>query len=306
MDSSSVHEPHPGLVHASQEVRAFTDAIRAGTVEIRPNPSSPWLSRIPELVGGMPLVPEGAARIAGLGHLSTMTLLWSIADHLYALSNCVDDRTLFSVHSLARIVLEADARAVWLNDEGTDAETTLARHIKVHQKSLKGERARLKKAKQRFGSGEQAVGVEASLAKCNSDLFECATALNRLGNARNTKLPHNSAIVREALSQANLPGLSELSYGAHSSIVHSEPFMLLRSLDTQGAIHPNMLLQVSMTVGKKLTPVIEALTVTVSTIKAVSRRRDSTIDTRGLEEIVNRVWSVGKQHMDEPSEELSG
>lgn len=305
MNPQSAHEPHPGLAQASEEVRGFADAIRAGTVEIRPSPSSPWLNRIPELVGSMPLDSDAAARIAGLGHLSTMTLLWSIADHLYALSNCVDDRTLFPVHSLTRIVLEADARAVWLNDDGTDAETALARHIKVHQKSLRDERGRLKKAKQRLGSGERAADVGASLAKCNSDLFECATALNLLGNARNTKLPGNSAIVKEALSRANLPGLSELSYGAHSSIVHGEPFMLLQSLDTHGALHPNMLLRVSMTVGKKLTPVIEALVVTVSTIDAVSRRWDTAIDTRGLEEMVNRVWSIGKQHMDESSEELT-
>ena len=38
--------------------------------------------------------------------------------------------------------------------------------------------------------------------------------------------------------------------------------MLLRSLDATGKVHPNMLMQVSMTVGAKLAPVVEALIVT--------------------------------------------
>ncbi len=81
--------------------------------------------------------------------------------------------------------------------------------------------------------------------------------------------------------------------------------MLLRSLDAQGELRPNMLLRVSMTVGKKLTPVLKALVVTVSTIEVMSRRWVNTIDTRKLVETAERVRSLGKQHGDEPSETLS-
>lgn len=298
------HEPHRGLELASQEVRAFADAIRSGTVEIHPSPDGPWHTEIPELVGTMPLDRGGAARIALLGHLSTLAHLWSVTDHLYALSNCVDDRTLFSVPSLTRIVMEAAASAAWLDDDATDSRTTLARHVRVQQKSIRAERDRLKKAKKFTEAGEMSAQLDALLAKCRSELGECATALDCLGRARNEGLPSKSQVVSAALAQVNLAGLSKLSYGAHSSIVHSEPYMLLRSLDATGKPYPNMLMQVSMTVGTKLAPVVEALLVTTSMVKTVSHRWDTTIELGSLDGYVQRVTSIGKQYKDDPSERL--
>ena len=303
--SPSRHEPHRCLETAAQEVRAFADAIRAGTMELHPNADCPWHEDIPALVRAMQLDNGATARISGLGHRSTLPLLWSVTDHLYALSNCVDDRTLFSVSSLARIALEAAASAVWLNDDGLDAETTLARHVKLHQKSLKAECNRLGIAKERIGLGERASHVGGLLTKYTFEMDECATTLSHLGETCDSKVPKKTAIVREVLSQANLSGLAQLSYGAHSSIVHSEPFMLLNSLDVGGEVHSDMQMQKSMTVRTKLTPVLEALAASSLMVKTVSRWWDNKVDTLRLDEVVDRVQSIGRQFNDEPSEKLS-
>lgn len=252
----------------------------------------------------MPLGEGGAARIAMLGHLSTLTHLWTVTDHLYALSGCVDDLTLFSVPSLARVVLEAAASAAWLNDDTTDAKTTLARHVKVHQKSIRAERDRLKVAKKLTEPSELSEHLDGLLGRCASELDECATALRHLGNARKQGQPSKSRMVSDALAQVNLTGLSKLSYAAHSSIVHSEPYMLLRSLDAAGKLHPNMLTQMSMTVGAKLAPVVEALIVTAWMVKTVSRRWDNRVELDGLDSFVQRVKSIGRKHKDDPSERL--
>lgn len=304
MNSSRTHEPHGSLVLASQEVRGFADAIRIGTVEIHPSAHSPWREEIPQLVASMPLSDGGAARIAMLGHLSTLTHLWTVTDHLYALSGCVDDLTLFSVPSLTRVVLEASASAAWLNDDSTDPRTTLARHVKLHQKSVRSERDRLKVAKTLTEPGELSEHLGGLIGRCVSELEECATALRHVGNARQEGQPSKSRLVSEALAQVNLPGLSKLSYAAHSSIVHSEPYMLLRSLDATGKLHPNMLMQMSMTVGAKLAPVVEALIVTAWMVKTVSRRWHNKIELDDLDGFIQRVQSIGRQHQDEPSERL--
>lgn len=304
MDSPPRHVPHPCLGPAARRVRAFADAISLGTGELHPKAHCPWHEEIPALVRAMQLDNRGTERIIELGHRSTQLLTRSVTDHLYALSNCVDDRTLLSVSSLARVVLEAAAWAAWLNDDRFDAQTTLARNVKLHKKSLKAECVRLGIAKERIGSGELQSRVEGSLTECMSEMDECAFVLSHLGVVRDSTVPKSKTeIVRGMLSQANLPGLAEVSYSNHSSIVHSEPFMLLRSLDAGDEALPDM--QKSMTVQTKLTPVLETLHVGSSLVKTMSHWWDHKVDTHSLDEIVDRVRSIGRQFKGEPCEELS-
>ena len=304
MVSSPTHKPHRGLELASLELRTFADAIRAGTVSISPKPECPWNEEIPALVRAMPLDRQAAARITGLGHLTAMTHLWSVTDHLYALSSCVSDRTLFSVASLARIILEAAASAAWLNNDGVDGETTLARHIKIHQKSIRSERDRIKKVKKHGIAAESPERLDQMLTGCKAQLDECATALNHLGNARNAVVPSKSQIVSEVLSLINLTDFPQLSYGLHSSFVHTEPYILINSLDFAGGQGPDMSLAMSMTVGAKLAPVVESLIASTSMIKTVSHWWDTTVDTRRIDAFANRIISIVEQYQDDPSEDF--
>lgn len=227
----------------------------------------------------------------------------SVTDHLYALSNCIADRTLFAVSSLARTAVEAAAWAAWLSDDRFDARTALARNAKLQKKSLKAECVRLRSAKDRLAMTELAVHVDGLLEVCASELEECVSALRHLGVVRNSKVPGKAEIVREMQSRAALPGLAEVAYGHHSSIVHSEPFMLLRSLNAGGEAHADM--QKSMTVQTKLSPVLETLRVSSWLVKTVSFWWDNRVDAHRLDELAGRVHSIGTQFRDDPSEVLS-
>ena len=297
-------EPHHCLGAASEQVRAFADVIRVGIAETGPNSNNPWLAEIPELVRTMPLDRTAAARIEELGRQSTVTLMWSVTDHLYAMSNCVADRTLFSVSSLARIVLEAAARTVWLNDSNSGAKLTLARHVTFHRKSIKDERDRLKKAKRHIGSGELYEHLDGLLDDCKSQIAECTDVLDRLGPDSDPESFSMTAIINEALTQANLVGMAPVSFSAHSAIVHSQPYMLLKSLNASGEPHPDMLAGRSMTVEAKLGPVLEALGVSIAMINSASRWWDNTVDTSDLVETAAQVWTIGHQHHGEPSQQL--
>ena len=251
----------------------------------------------------MRLESGAAERILGLGQESMQILTRSVTDHLYALSNCIADRTLFAVSSLARIAVEAAAWAAWLSDDRFDARTTLARHVKLQKKSLKAECVRLRRAKNHLGTSELAVHLDGLLDAYASELEECVRALGHLGVVPDSKVPGKTEIVRGMLSRAALPGLAEVAYGHHSSIVHSEPFMLLRSLNAGGETHADM--QRSMTVQTKLSPVLEALRVGSWLVKTVSFWWDDGVDTHRLDELADRVHSTGAQFRDDPSEVLS-
>ena len=126
-------------------------------------------------------------------------------------------RTLFSVESLARIVLEAAASAAWLNNDGVDGETTLARHIKIHQKSIRSERDRIKKVKKHGIAAESPERLDQMLTGCKAQLDECATAHNHLGNARNAVVPSKSQIVSEVLSLINLTDFPQLGVSSSAT-----------------------------------------------------------------------------------------
>ena len=224
----------------------------------------------------------------------------SVTDHLYALSNCIADRTLFSASSLARIAVEAAAWAAWLGDDRFDARTTLARNIKLQKKSLRAECVRLRSAKDRLGVSELAIHLDGLLEVYASELDECVSALRHLGVVHNSRVPGKAEIVREMLSRAALPGLAEIAYGHHSSMVHSEPFMLLRSLNAGDETYSDM--QRSMTVQTKLSPVLETLRVSSWLVKTVSLWWDNRVDTHNLDELAGRVHSIGWYFRDDSSE----
>ena len=300
MDSPTRLVPHACLGPAAQEVRAFADAISVGTSELRPTANCPWHEEIPALVGEMRLERGATERILGLGQRTMQILIRSVTDHLYALSNCIADRTLFPVSSLARIAVEAAAWAAWLSDDRFDAQTTLARNIKLQKKSVKAECVRLRSAMDRLGVSELAIHLDGLLEVYASELDECVSALRHLGVVRNSKVPGKTEIVREMLFRAALPGLAEIAYGHHSSMVHSEPFALLRSLNAGDETYSD--LQRSMTVQTKLSPVLETLRVSSWLVETMSLWWDNRVDAHGLDELAGRVHSIGWQFRDDASE----
>ena len=95
------------LERASGEVRALADRMETIGGQFEARPSNPWRGKIPSLVSTYRLADDERASFCGadgkdpLGRSQTIASIWASRDHLYAISNCLVDRTVFSLMSLS-------------------------------------------------------------------------------------------------------------------------------------------------------------------------------------------------------------
>lgn len=296
-------EAHRALQLASGEVRFLADRIRAGTAVITARRSNPWHTAIPDIVEGLPLDEAGRRRCIHLGQMMALAYLWSVADHLYAVSACLDDRPLFAVGSLSRIAVEAACVCAWLNEDGVTPQTVFLRHIKKQKDTLSSEQRNIK-AMLRSASGSQADELAAMREENEGWIRECRIAISRVGDLPDTKMPSATKVVGAVLEQVNLTEFPEISYRANSAFVHSDPYILFNSLDVIGPRPELEGAQMSMTVGSKLAPVMEALLAVIAMLKTIDHSWANDIELDGIEGIVDRLSSAAREFGPYPSERM--
>ena len=122
------------LTQAANEVRGLADCMDE-LDPLVPKPTNPWVAAIPALLEqrGVPSRTRdeilGNERGAALAKSQTAAQIWSAQDHLHAIAACLPQRTVFSLVSLSRIVMEAACTASWLNTNGADPAELLQRAV---------------------------------------------------------------------------------------------------------------------------------------------------------------------------------
>ncbi len=236
-----------------------------------------------------------------MGHLMALTHLWSVTDHMYALSACLDDRPLFAVRSLSRVVEEAACVCAWLNVDGVTPATTFLRHIKRHKDSLRSEQRNIEDMLRR-ASGAHADELASMREHSGALLRDCTIAIRRFPNLPDTKMPSLSKVVGDVMEHINLTDFPDVSYRANSAYVHSDPYVMFNSLDVVGPKPERQAAQMSMRVGTKLAPVIEALIAVIAMLKTIDHWWTNDIELAGIEGIVSRLHSAAEEFGRQPSE----
>ncbi len=122
------------LTQAANEIRSLADCMDE-LDPLVPKPTNPWVADIPALLEQRGVPPRtrdeilGNERGAALAKSQAAAQVWSAQDHLHAIAVCLPQRTVFSLMSLSRIVMEAACTASWLNTNGADPAELLQRAV---------------------------------------------------------------------------------------------------------------------------------------------------------------------------------
>ena len=288
------------LARAATEVRHLAnrmdrlDPLTAKTV-------NPWVADIPALLEQKGVPAEVCGEILGddsgtaLPRSLAANHIASAQDHLYAIALCLPQRTVLSLMSLSRIVLEAACTASWLNSNGLQPEETLWRtitlahgHIEEAAKTANemsgwsalsaGERQEVMKACKKYE--ETLVGFDDIRQR-----FEFGTKLKVPGIAERMKLTMET--LREANSEIQLPPDRVVLNFLHGA-VHSDPSTFVGMMDTEvdGGMR-------TASVRAQVQPVLwHAVAPTVMMLKTIAHQWDTNFELVGIEVHATNLLNV--------------
>lgn len=304
MDAADDAKTFDLLERASSEVRALADRMEAIGEPFEARPPNPWRNRIPALVSAARLGNEQRTWIVGadgrnpLGRTQTVAAIWSARDHLYAISNCLTDRTVLSPMSLSRIVMEAACTAMWLNSDGQEPDEILWRSIALARGHLK-EQVHLGTAALHAAtawSDEEWQAISAEKERSQNDKSKLTRAAECLGLRTIEDVP-KSPIVRDIMGHlAKNLGVDispAMFYKMYSGAIHSDPNTMIGMLDRDVTTAEGEFRTVS--VYTRLLPVAWAVAATTMMIKTVDHWWDTPISIEGIDDHVNELCRIAHQ-----------
>ena len=305
MNTMDNAEAYDLLDRASSEVSALADRMEPSDRHFEARPFNPWREKIPALVDSACLDDEmsemlvGSNRDTPLCRGETIAAIWSARDHLYAISSCLTSRSAFSQMSLSRIVMEAACVGTWLNADGEEPSEMLCRCIWLIRDHL-GQQVNLNKALSEVANG----WAQDNRESLRAERTDCQNLKNRLGKASARLCPTDaqrpkqqwskSKIVRDMMTyiaeDVNDDPTPGIFYKLYSGAVHSDPNTMLGMLDRSIPESEHGLKTIS--VGRRLDPVIWAVGATTTMLKTVNHQWDTQIDVNGIDAHIQELWRI--------------
>lgn len=279
------------LTQAANEVRGLADCMNE-LDPLVPKPTNPWMAAIPALLEqrGVPSRTRdeilGNERGAALAKSQTAAQIWSAQDHLHAIAVCLPQRTVFSLVSLSRIVMEAACTASWLNTNGADPAELLQRAVTLAYGHI---RRATKQADEMSEwpvlSARDAEDLAEEDASQKSTLAGFDDIGQRFGFKAKQRAPHvatRMAAAMDALRGAN-PDLElppdEALLGFLNGAIHGDPNTLVAMMDTEVAGGRR-----TVSVRSRLRPVLwYAVAPTVMMLKTIAYEWDTGLPVADIE-----------------------
>ena len=292
------------LRRASGEVRALADRMETISGQFDTRLSNPWREEIPALVSKSSLDEEQSACLVGvngddpLGRAQTIAAIWSARDHLYAISNCLVDQTVFSLISLSRIVMEAACTAAWLNADGeypreslwrsvTLARGHLLEQVNLSKIALNGTTALSDKER-------QSIIAEQKRSQNDRSCLEASVGcLGLLPIQRVNKSQIVQDMMRHLVEYLD-PGVSPaIFYKTYSGAVHGDPNTMIAMLDRGVPASEHGFRTISLR--SRLDPVLWTAAATTMMLKTVDHWWDTSIKTEGIDDHANGLCRIVQQ-----------
>ncbi|WP_419914163.1 hypothetical protein [Candidatus Poriferisodalis sp.] len=288
------------LTQAANEVRGLADCMNE-LDPLVPKPTNPWMAAIPALLEqrGVPSRTcddiLGNERGAALVKSQTAAQVWSAQDHLHAIAVCLPQRTVFSLMSLSRIVMEAACTASWLNTNGTDPAELLQRAITLAYRQI---RSATKQADEMSEwhvlSARETEALAEEIASYKTTLAGFDDIGQRFGfNAKEgaPSIATRMAAAMDALRGANpdleLPPDEALLANLHGA-VHGDPNTLMGMMDTEVAGGMR-----TVSVRSRLRPVLwHAVAPTVMMLKTIAHEWETGLQVAEIETHAANLFDV--------------
>ncbi len=292
------------LERASSEVRALADRMETIGGQFEARLSNPWRREIPSLVSRHRLAAEERSSIFGadggepLGRSQTIASIWASRDHLYAISNCLVDRTVFSLMSLSRIVMEAACTAAWLNAEGEYSNEILWRSIVLAHGNLLEQvglskialesTAPLSDAECRAIIAEQ---EHCDVSKACLEISAYALGLPPIQRANKPQIVQD--IMEHLVEYLDVDVSPAIFYKMYSGAMHGDPNTMVAMLDRGAPASEHGLRAIS--VHARLVPVTWAAAAATMMLTAVDHWWDTPININGIDLHVNALSRIARQ-----------
>lgn len=279
------------LTEAANEIRGLADCMDE-LDPLVPKSTNPWVADIPALLEqrGVPsrIRDEilGNERGAALAGSQTAAQVWSAQDHLHAIAACLPQRTVFSLVSQSRIVMEAACTASWLNTNGADPAELLQRAVMLAYGHI---RRATKQADEMSAWPVLSAQDAKDLAEEHASHITALAGFDDIGQRFGFKAKQGAppvaarmAASMDALRGAN-PGLElppdKALLGFLHGAVHGDPTALMAMMDTEVAGGRR-----TVSVRSRLRPVLwHAVAPTVMMLKTISHEWDTGLPVADIE-----------------------
>ena len=279
------------LTQAANEVRGLADCMHE-LDPLVPKSTNPWAAGIPALLEqrGVPsrIRDEilGDESGAALARSQAVALIWSAQDHLHAIAVCLPQRTVFSLVSLSRIVMEAACTASWLNTNGADPAELLQRAVTLAYGHIRNATKQADEMSEWSAlSARETKDLAEESVSHKTDLTGLDDIGQRFGfNAKQgaPSVATRMAAAMDALRGANpdleLPPDKALLGTLHGA-VHGDPNTLMGMMDTEVAGGMR-----TVSVRSRLRPVLwHAVAPTVMMLKTIAHEWDTGLPVADIE-----------------------